>query len=90
MHSEESFTTFPEALIDADDERFSTPNAIFITFIFCFYASCNAEYVSIGTSLYTIVIKYDTLWPPMGEPTVEVSRSKTGFFFQAISKTSAN
>ena len=34
--SEESFTTFPEALINSDDERLSTPNTLFITFIICF------------------------------------------------------
>ena len=73
--SDVSFINLPEALRNTEAERVYTPNALFITFIICFYAPCNADYVSIGNFLSTSVIKSDTLWPPLREHNEEVSRS---------------
>ena len=67
--SDKIFTTFPEALINAEGERIYDPNSLFITFVICFSASFNAEYVSTGTSLSTSAIKSDTMWSPLMEPT---------------------
>ena len=88
--SDASFISFPEALRNAEAERISTKNALFINFIIYFSASCNADYVSIGTSLSTSVIKSDTLWSPLKESNEEVSRLKPDFFFLAISEISVN
>ena len=88
--SDAIFIAFPEALINAEAESLSTINELFINFIIYFSASFNAEYVSIGNSFSTSVIKYDTLWPPLIEPTEEVSILKPSFFFQEISKISDN
>ena len=78
--SDGSFITFPKACINYEAERLSTPYALFITFIIC-YAYSNAKYVSIGNPLSTSVIKSDTVWQSLREPTEEVSRSKPAFFF---------
>ena len=88
--SDASFISFPEALRNAEAERISTKNALFLNFIIYFSASCNADYVSIGTSLSTSVIKSDTLWSPLKESNEEVSRLKPDFFFLAISEISVN
>ena len=88
--SDENFIIFPEALENAEVEMFSTTNSLFITLIIYFYVYSNIDYVSIGTSLSTSVIKYDTLWPTVKEPTEEISRLKPDFLFQEICKTSAN
>ena len=46
---DESFTTFPEALINSEAKILSTFNALYITLTMCLSNSFNAEYVSTGT-----------------------------------------
>ena len=54
--SDDIFTTFPSSLINAEAKRLSTPNTLFIVFVIYFSEYCNVDYVSIGTSLSTIMI----------------------------------
>ena len=46
--SEVSFISLPEAFKKYEAEKLSTPNALFITLIICFYEYCNDKYVTIG------------------------------------------
>ena len=82
--SEDIFITLLASLRTPEAEMLSTPNALFITSIICFYAYCNVEYVSIGTLLSTSAIKSYMMWPPLRKPTEEASRPKPDFFFQVI------
>ena len=86
----ESFTAFTEAQRNNEVERLSTPNELSTTFTIWFSASCNTEYVPIGTLLSTNVIKFDKLWPPLREPNKEVRRAQPDLFLNKISETSSN